>query len=387
MKRPVVALSALLVLLVGCTSPARNHQDAQPATTLTPGTAKLDAAVPWSEIGPDWLLADTVKYEGAKTERGRHELLLISPEGEKFAVYPAPGARPAKQWTLKDWSPDGRFVLLDIPQRRSAVVLDLLEGLATQVHLANFASYVALDPTAPQDATPAERIWVYRPDGWVRPDGTPIAALTGLSSALLVTPDGTAALEGFVRRGRVTSTRFADGKTTRYDTGRYQCRPLKWWQPDTVLLGCYQKSRKRIRQQLQLLDLDAQRSRPLAPPSEWSSVAGDHSGWIDTDATGLEGKTYVSREAACGSKLAVLNGRGGSDLVQVPGVAETTGIAVLGNSRGRLLLNFYDSCDAPPPGEIVRFDPATGDSATLVRLGQGVMFDRIFGFGERRPPA
>src|SRR6476646_4013318 len=93
------ALTAAL-LTTGTAAPPR------PATTPPPATTAQAVGVPWSHVGPGWVLAQytTAAPEGGKA--GPVTLYLISPGGARYQLARWPDSRTAPG--LVAWSPAGK---------------------------------------------------------------------------------------------------------------------------------------------------------------------------------------------------------------------------------------------------------------------------------------
>ena len=85
---------------------------AEPAGTSRPARAAQPAGVPWSHVGPGWVLAQytTAAPEGGKT--GPATLYLVSPGGAKYQLAHWPDFRTAPE--LVAWSPDGKRALFQV---------------------------------------------------------------------------------------------------------------------------------------------------------------------------------------------------------------------------------------------------------------------------------
>jgi hypothetical protein len=102
----LTALLTVLLLAAGALVPGTlaGVASAQPAPAV--------AGVPWSHVGPGWLLAQytTAAPEGGKT--GPVTLYLISPGGARYKLASWRDNRTAPQ--LLAWSPDGKRALFQI---------------------------------------------------------------------------------------------------------------------------------------------------------------------------------------------------------------------------------------------------------------------------------
>src|SRR5689334_25135700 len=82
------------------------------AATAEPVTRAQTAGVPWSHVGPGWVLAQytTAAPEGGKA--GPVTLYLISPGGARYQLARWPDSRTAPG--LVAWSPDGKRALFQV---------------------------------------------------------------------------------------------------------------------------------------------------------------------------------------------------------------------------------------------------------------------------------
>src|SRR5256886_6976152 len=82
------------------------------AAVSRPASAAHPAGVPWSHVGPGWVLAQytTAAPEGGKT--GPVTLYLISPGGAPYKLARWPDFRSAPE--LVAWSPDGKRALFQV---------------------------------------------------------------------------------------------------------------------------------------------------------------------------------------------------------------------------------------------------------------------------------
>jgi hypothetical protein len=85
---------------------------AEPVTTSPAAAAGQAAGVPWSHVGPGWVLAQytTAAPEGGKA--GPVTLYLFSPGGARYQLARWPDSRIAPG--LVAWSPDGKRALFQV---------------------------------------------------------------------------------------------------------------------------------------------------------------------------------------------------------------------------------------------------------------------------------
>src|SRR5437899_3524982 len=112
---PLIAI-ATAVLSAGALTAALlttgTAASAEPAGTSRPASAAHPAGVPWSHVGPGWVLAQytTAAPEGGKT--GPVTLYLISPGGAPYELARWPDFRSAPE--LGAWPPDGKRALFQV---------------------------------------------------------------------------------------------------------------------------------------------------------------------------------------------------------------------------------------------------------------------------------
>src|SRR5689334_9936453 len=114
-RTPLIAIATAVLsagaltaaLLTTCTVAT-----AEPATTSHAATTARAAGVPWSHVGPGWVLAQytTAAPEGGKG--GPVTLYLISPGGARYQLARWPDSRTAPG--LVAWSPDGKRALFQV---------------------------------------------------------------------------------------------------------------------------------------------------------------------------------------------------------------------------------------------------------------------------------
>ncbi len=212
---------------------------AEPAGTSRPARAAEPAGVPWSHVGPGWVLAQytTAAPEGGKT--GPATLYLVSPGGAKYQLAHWPDFRTAPE--LVAWSPDGKRALFQVFSGKGGVEqLTLATGrMSTFVMQGN--------------ATP---IGYTTPDGLnivgSRPSGNDtIVARYSLSGRLvqslgrfdggqpLHAPSGTEFAAGASHGIKLVSNRGALIRQLPVPgTSANTCGPVRWWNTGTILASC-----------------------------------------------------------------------------------------------------------------------------------------------------
>ncbi len=141
---PALVSALLTVMTSGCAAaqPARAAAGltASHATSGPGGSPHGRAAVPWSHVGPGWVLT---QYASAPPEGGPGPaaLYLISPGGTRYQLASWPSWRSAPQ--LVAWSPDGQRALFQVVTGRGgAEQLTLASGQVSRFGLPGGASVI-----------------------------------------------------------------------------------------------------------------------------------------------------------------------------------------------------------------------------------------------------
>ena len=114
-RTPLIAIATAVLsagALTGALLTTGTVATAEPATTSHAATTAQAAGVPWSHVGPGWVLAQytTAAPEGGKA--GPVTLYLISPGGARYQLARWPDSRTAPG--LVAWSPDGKRALFQV---------------------------------------------------------------------------------------------------------------------------------------------------------------------------------------------------------------------------------------------------------------------------------
>jgi TolB protein len=307
------------------------------AATAEPVTRAQPAGVPWSHVGPGWVLAQytTAAPEGGKT--GPATLYLVSPGGAKYQLAHWPDFRTAPE--LVAWSPDGKRALFQVFSGKGGVEqLTLATGHATRFAL-------------PGEATPI---------GYTTPDGLNIVAsrLSGSTTtlarydlsgrltrslgssadgAVLYEPSGAAFVTGTGSGLKLVSNGGSLIRKLRVPgTSANTCNPVRWWNATTILASCAPPST--AAPQLWLVPRDGGRPAALTPRrSNSSRDLGD------LDAWSLSSGLYLQAAGPCGVLQIFKQARDGSiKLVTVPHTEGDN--VVLTASASRLLIQAPTDC-------------------------------------------
>jgi hypothetical protein len=328
-------------------------------------------AIPWSQVGPGWLLAmwspvpglsagekappGTPTYQTASTT-----LYLVDPAGGRYAItsFPAPG--DGSNPRLVDWSGDGTRALFATDEDGKTVVtqVDLHSGTKTTF---------TVDVT---NATPR----------YTRPDGQAVLLTSLLQRSLLErvdlagnhqltypvgpdfhgylsTPDGTRLVVGTGSGLALMGNDGVAGKAMPI-AGQKECSPMRWWDAGSTIAVA--RCSSSAGSQLWLVPIDGGTPTALTAPNNGSHGPdyGDMSAWQ------LPTGTYVQAEGACGVIfLAKLNGDGTTSPVSVPEVHTAT-VVVVGANGGHLDLQAAVGCGGGQ--SLIDYNPAAGTSTVLL---------------------
>jgi TolB protein len=325
------------------------------------------AQVPWSSVGPGWLLAQWSTKAHPYQTGG---LVLVSPAGTRYLLTStAPGA-------LESWSGDGRRALLvqTAPSvgagRTTFSVVDLETGATLHAFLFATSNQI-LGPagafTRPdgfalyveEQYNNYQRLTRYAVDGMleqVYPQAFP--GLGRYSGRYVSSPDGASLVLGATRGLAVVAN---DGTLVRRlpIAGTNYCNPVRWWTRDVVLASCGTPSR--------LYEFPTSGGTPRAlterpvPPD-----AGDLAAWH------VDRSVFVQVASACGYVYLAKLAGAHPEMVRVPGVPSGHTVLVDGATATALALSANVACQGGPSllwywpaGNHAKFllgAPATGGS-------------------------
>ncbi len=390
-RAAVVAATA--VVAVGCSSstdPGAQRGTLAPQTSPSATPSAQMAGhnveepmqdVPWSEVGPGWMLAmwnaaspsnsgDDFSPDEPTPYDAETTLYLVNPEGGRYAIttFEAPGENGSLP-TLADWSGDGsRALFYRQGDDLTVIEVDLRTGERTSFMVKGGYS-----------VTPR----------YTRPDGTAVllmksndvdsaASLTRVdlsgkqqltypvdklghvfNASVLSTPDGTRLVLGTdAGLSQMGNDRTSIKQLPVPDAG--DCSPVRWWETDVALTRCYGTDFSYSR--LWLVPTDGSAPTPLTGKND--GTQGEDLG--DLNAWQLPAGTFVQAAGGCGFVyLAKLNASDGTTTpVSVPDVQDRRSIRVLGVADGHLQLQATLSCGS---GEsLLDYDPASGTSTVLL---------------------
>ena len=418
----LVALAA--VMLAGCSSSAGStavHSAPGSPATPTPATAAPAAPaaahgveapigdVPWSKVGPGWMLAlwnpVTPHMPGAQPipdeptpDVAATTLYLLDPAGNRYPVTTfAPDDKAEPE--LIDWSGDGSHALLepDGYGSSSVVSIDLHTGAQTTIPVKGYARYTGPDGKALLVSTDyngdepgtLERIDLTGAEQKSYPTDQ-LGGAGQFSGRYLQSPDGTQLVLGTANLGSEVVPRSDNSLVVMSDDGeilrtlqspmsKAQCSPVRWWTSTVLLTNCEGE----LGSQLWEVPLDG--GTPTALTAVNSGLEDDpgFGGDIgDTVAWQLPSGTFLQSTGACGTIfLSRLTPDMHTMRVKVPGVSDS--VAVAGVTGDKLLLLAKVGCGGTT--SLLTYDPAANTSTVLLGppVNGGGVTDALLYRGER----
>ena len=329
---PAVALAAVLV--AGCSSSTGSdaaHGVSGSAATPSATTAAQPAAhgveaaiatIPWSQVGPGWMLATWSPVPGGRPgaplppgspthETATTTLYLVDPAGGRYAIttFPPPGQHANPE--LVDWSGDGSHALFDAQYAtpRTTIMVDLHTGRQTTLPVQGSPRYtrpngkallLSVPPGPDSKLATLDRVDLAGNHQLTYPTdklGSPF------NGNYLSAPDGMRLVLGTSAGLALMGNDGTPGATLPIP-GQTNCSPLRWWDESslaTVLAACDAPG---FTSRLWLAPIDG------SPPTALTAVNDGQKGpdLRDVSAWLLPAGTFVQAEGACGYQyLAKLN--------------------------------------------------------------------------------
>jgi hypothetical protein len=300
-------------------------------------------AVPWSSVGPGWLLASWEPHPHAKQDVQYVE--LVSPSGTRYILFRLPGGESVR---VSDWSGDGSRILLVRSTPTSSIVstVDLQSGAVEASFTLHNEPSVLAAFTRPMglavlvDNTTGG-ITRYSLDGSVKvrfPARFP--RIGRWTDTWLESPDGTQLVLG-ARQGIAIFENDGTLVAQLPVAHAQYCQPARWWSPTVILANCTQFERHRG-EVTRLLRF----SENLAQPEPLTRMpAGLDLG--DLNAWRVSGEVYVQATTGCGlGFLAELHGATPTQ-IRIPGL-EPDNTAIVAATSESLALESADGCTGAP---------------------------------------
>jgi TolB protein len=386
MRTHAAALCVLTTLLLaGCSS--ASHPSAAPSSSSNPAPTATSAAaapeaqpaargvesaadtIPWSQVGPGWVLATwspvvghgpgNVSPDDPDPGTVATTLYLVDPQGGRYPVTTFPPSTAGAP-ELIDWSGDKtRALFAERGPTNSATEVDLRTGRQTDIPLG--ASSASARYTMPDGKALLVTSGGYQePKSMFRLDLIGNRQLTYSVGqdfgGVLSRQDGTELVVGTATGLALMGNDGTPGKALPV-SGQTDCAPTRWWNTEAtvVLASCGSHP-----SQLWLVPVDGGAPTALTAPNDGQS--GSNLG--DINAWKLPAGTFVQDLGACGVVyLAKLNPDGTTTEVDVPGVQAGT-IVVVGVNGDSFRLQAKAACGGGIA--LVDYDPTTNTSTMLL---------------------
>ncbi len=374
MKICATATAALAAVLVaGCSATTAT-------TALHTSAAATASPIPWSQVGPGWMLATwspaantppgmDLPVGEPTTDTAPATLYLVDPAGGRYPIttFPAPGDKPAA--ALVDWSGDGSKALLhaESAEPSDAVIVDLRTGTQTRVNVAGDPRFTrpggkALLLARTQDSSHPGTLERVDLSGKLQLE-YPTEKLAGtFNGTYLSTPDGTRLVLGTDVGLSLMGNDGTAGSTLSVP-GQSDCHPMRWWDsPATTVLATCASSDSWSTSRLWQVPLDGRPPTPLTAPNNGQNSGQDLG---DVNAWQLPSGTFVQALGACGLiYLARLNADGTTAPVSVPNVDAHKSVEVIGADGATLDLQARAACGGGQT--LLRYDPQANTSTVLL---------------------
>lgn len=380
-------VAAAAVLAAGC-APSAGITTAHSPSASPPAVAQVAASgveapietIPWSRVGPGWMLAVWSPIAGHRPgekpapgeptpDEATATLFLVDPAGGRYPITTLPIGTSAR---VVDWSDDRSHALLQVATPGSASnytvrSVDLRDGKLT--------SFPVVDGS---------------PIGYARPDGTAVLIGKGhyrdqpslervdlagnqeltypvgpdYEGGALPTPDGTQLILGSSKGLALMGNDGTPGTVLPVPGKLTACSPVRWWTSTVVLARCAEAASFSSAGQLWRVPVDGTTPTALTAVN---SAQGDDPGFKgdygDTDAWQLPSGTFLQSLGACGTVfLSRLTADGHTTRVKIPGVSDS--VLVDGVSGDKLILVAKAGCG--PGTSLLAYDPAANTYTTLL---------------------
>jgi hypothetical protein len=394
------------MLLVGC-SPSSNSTSAQSssahpaATSATPTVPAATPAVahgaaggiddvPWSQVGPGWMLAVwtpvTPHMPGSQPppahpapEPGSDVLYLVSPTGDRYSITEFPSGEGALE--IADWSGDGSHALLtpQYGQPGDAISLELHTGTRTAIPNTGTLEYTRPNGQALLSSTDYNGS---EPGTLKRIDmagneqlGYPTNELGGagpFSGDYVESPDGTRLVLGTANLGNELVPRTDNGLVVMGNDGsiirtlpapmpKAVCSPVRWWTADVILVHC--DAAKGAGEQLWEVPMDGRKPTALTAVNTHDDAPGFEGNYGNWDAFQVASGTFLPTAGACGTTfVSRLTPDGHTERVKIPGVSDSADL--VGVSGDKLVIVGQVGCGGGD--SLVTYDPAANTSTVLL---------------------
>jgi hypothetical protein len=387
--RKVAAAVALAATLVGGCSPSTNSDAAHRVSAAPPPTGAAQvaahgveaaiASIPWSQVGPGWMLATWSPVPGGRPgeplppgsptpDKATTALYLVTPTGGRYPIttFPPPGQQASPD--LVDWSGDGGHALFDAQYATppSAIMVDLHTGKQTTLPVQGLPRFSRPNGEALLSSVPpgpdAKLATLDRVDLTGKHELTyPTDKLGSVFNGnFLSTSDGMRLVLGTSAGLALMGNDGTPGPTLPI-LDQINCSPLRWWDGTavaTVLASCDAPG---FTSRLWLVPIDG------GPATALTAVNDGQKGpdLRDASAWQLPAGTFVQAAGACGYQyLAKLNADGTTSPVSVPNVEAGRSVIVDGVNGASLDVRATAACGGGQ--SLFDYNPSTNTSTALL---------------------
>jgi hypothetical protein len=386
------------------TTPAAATPAAAPAVTA--GTERGIGDVPWSQVGPGWMVAVwspvTPHHPGVQpapgeptSETATNVLYLVDPAGNRYSITEFPPGEDKPD--LVEWSGDGSHALFESIHggQASAISIDLHTGERTTVPIQGTPAYTRPDGKSLLVSThfngdepgTLRRIDMAGNDELVYPTEN-LGGAGQFSGDYLASPDGTQLVLGTANLGNEIVPRSDnslvvlrnDGtiiRTLPVPLAKSYCSPVKWWEANVILTHCSEAGGSG--EQLWKMPIDGGAPTALtaynAGGGEAPGFEGNLGNW---NAFELSSGTFLPTAGACGTTfVSRLTPDGHTERVDIPHVSDS--VSLVGTSGDMLVLVAEVGCGGGQ--SLLTYDPVANTSTVLLgppNMTGGVELVRLY---------
>jgi hypothetical protein len=397
--RLVGALAIAAGLLVAC-SASPNGATTTPAPLAALGVELPASQLPWSQVGPGWMLATWSPAPGlgpgqtppaGQPAVAPVTLYLLDPAGGRYAITtfpllpPVGPGDPGHTPFLADWSPNGRHALFEDygsdptgPGYTTMTDVDLTSGDKHSFTVGTGGAEGAY--TRPNGEAIIVSTFVSPARGWTleRVDLTgkrqllfptdQLGTAGKYNGGYLESADGTQLVLGTANGLVLMGNDGVVGRRLPVPGQLTDCRPVRWWTATVILTRC-DASASSSTSQLWRVPLPG--GDPVAETAvdtgQQDSGFGNDLG--DADAWQLPSGTFLQSQAGCGPGfLSRLTPDMHTTAVTVPGVTDSGHVSVIGATADTLVLRAHMGCGSGI--SLLTYNPAA--NTTTVLLGPPV---------------
>ena len=378
-RKQVGAVVAAAVLAAGCSSTGSTagHGPSAAGQAAGHGVEAPLGSVPWSLVGPGWLLATS----SPAAETAATTLYLVDPAGGRYPIttFPSSNGQPPE---LVDWSRDGSRALLKTGDTK-AILVELRTGKQTTITVSGSPRFARPDGKAilvssGGDGNGPATLKRVDPAGKQQLTYPTDKLGSSFNGRYLTTPDGAQLVLGTDNGMVLVSNDGVVGRRLPSPMPGAACSPVRWWTPTVILASCtvhpadpYTTSA--VPTQLWQVPLDGATPTALTAvnPGDGSDPAwgGD---FADSDGWQLPSGTYLQSSRSCGPRfLSRLTPDKHTTAVTVPGVdGHPTGgagvIGVDGTALDLLAVTTPGCTGRDRQSLLLRYDPAANTSTVLL---------------------